>query len=59
MLMLWDFIVSRDFHFLMKHIYSTKFPMTYQDSVKAQTFSSLYVADTILKEQLKEQEYRW
>lgn len=57
--MLWDFIVSQDFHFLMKHIYSTKFPMTYQDSVKAQTFSSLYVADTILEEQLKEQEYRW
>lgn len=59
MLMLWDFIVSQDFHFLMKHIYSTKFLMTYQDGVKAQTFSSLYVADTILKEQLKEQEYRW
>jgi len=33
--------------------YWTKLPMTYQHSVKTHTFSSLYVADTILKEQLK------
>lgn len=32
--------------------------MAYQNSVETHTFSSLYVADTVLKEQLKEQEYK-